>query len=58
MERLEDAIPRLKNYKSSNKDEKAFADYLQNKVAHVIASVVKDGEYVASLEPHVQELNR
>ena len=50
--------PRLKDYKSSNKDEKTFADYLQNKVAHVIASVVKDGEYVAPLEPHVQELNR
>ena len=50
--------PCLKDYKSSNEDEKAFADYLQNKVAHVIASVVKDGEYVTSLEPHVQELNR
>ena len=50
--------PRLKNYKSSNKDEKAFADYLQNKVAHVIASVVKEREHVASLDPLVQELNR
>jgi len=47
---------RLKEFKSSGKDEKAFANYLQQSVACVIASVVKNGD-LTSLEPHVQQLN-
>jgi len=46
----------LKEFKSSGKDEKAFANYLQQSVACVIASVVKNGD-LPSLELHVQRLN-
>jgi len=46
----------LQEYKSSRKDEKAFAEYLQQSIACVIASVVKNGD-LASLEQHVQRLN-
>jgi len=44
----------LQEFKSSGKDEKAFADYLQEKVARVIVTANGD---LASLEPHVQALN-
>jgi len=47
---------RLKEFKSSGKDEKPFANYLQQSVACVIASVVKNGD-IPSLDPHVQQLN-
>ena len=47
---------RLKEFKSSSKAEKAFADYILQSVACVIASVVKNGDLL-SLEPHVQQLN-
>ena len=47
----------LQEYKSSGKDEKAFAEYLQQSVACVIASVVKNVD-LASLEQHVQSLNK
>jgi hypothetical protein len=46
----------VKEFKSSGKDEKAFANYLQQSVACVIASVVNNRD-LPSLEPHVQQLN-
>ena len=53
---MTEGIRRSKEFKSSGKDEKAFADYLQENVARVIASATANGD-LASLEQHVQVLN-
>jgi len=45
-----------KEYKASGEDDKAFAEYLEHRVACAIASEVKNGDPM-TLETHVEQLN-